>query len=189
MTPATRRDARQKPGVGKETAMRPLVRILLVLTMGLASEKLFAQDPAPQGSEGAAPVPTPAVENATAAPGATLTAPADAMPSDEPAGDAAKFAALLESADATPETMTPTPGPPVSQNTDRVEAPPPPPAPGVDAALGPVDDAELGPSGRKSDWFFLAVLAVAVAVIATKLLHTRSERVSIHEDRRLGGLS
>lgn len=180
MTPATRRDARQKPRVGKETAMRPLARIVLALSMGFASEVLIAQDPAPQGSEVAAPVPTPAVEESTAtAPEATWTAPADAMPSEEPAGDTAKVAASLESGDA----------PPVSQSTDRVEPPPPPPAPSVDVALGSVDDAALGPSNRKSDWFFLAVLAVAVAVIATKLLHTRSERVSIHEDRRLGGLS
>ena len=190
MTTAMRRDARQKPRVGKETAMRPLVRILLVLAMGLASEKLLAQDPAPQGSEPAAPVPAPAVENATAAPDVTITAPADAMPSEEPSADAAQFAALLESADAPPEAMTPTPGPPVSQNTDRVEPPlAPPPAPRVDAALGSVDDADLGPSGRTSDWFFLIAIAVAVALIAVKLLHTRSERVSIHEDRRLGGLS
>jgi hypothetical protein len=65
----------------------------------------------------------------------------------------------------------------------------PPPPPDVQLAVGSVDDADLGPSGRKSDWFFLAVLAVAVSVIAAKLLRTRSERVSIHEDRRLGGLS
>jgi hypothetical protein len=190
MTTATRRDARQKPRVGKETAMRPLARIVLALSMGLASEMLIAQELAPQGSEAAAPVPTPAVEDGAAVPEATITAPADAMPSEESATDAAAFAAFFESADTPPEAMTPTPGPAVSQNTDWVEPPlPPPPAPGVDVAVGSVDDANLGPSGRKSDWFFLAAVAVAVAVIAMKLLHTRSERVSIHEDRRLGGLS
>jgi len=190
MTTATRRDARQKPRVGKETAMRPLARIVLALSMGLASDMLIAQDPAPQGSEAAAPVPTPVVEDGAVVPEATMTAPADAMPSETPATDASAFATLLPADDDPVEAMTPTPGPPVAQNTDRIEPPlPPPPAPGVDVALGSVDDGELGPSGRKSDWFFLAAIAVAVAVIAAKLLHTRSERVSIHEDRGLGGLS
>ena len=192
MTPATRRDARHAPRVGKETAMRPLVRILLALALGLASEMLLAQDPAPQGSDAAALVQTPApvVADRGDTPEATLTAPADPMPSVEPATDAAEISALLDSGDAPPNAITPTPGPAASQSTDRIEPPLPPPAvPGVDVAIGSVDDAELGPSVRRSDWFFLAALAVAVAVIATKLLHTRSERVSIHEDRRLGGLS
>jgi hypothetical protein len=187
MTPATRRDARQTPRVGKETAMRPLARFVLALSIGLASEVLFAQDPAPQGAVAAAPVPVP-VSDESADPEATLTAPADEMPSEEPA-PAAEVEAAPETREGPAETMTPTPGPPVSQSADDIERPLPPPPPDVQVAVGPVDNGELGPSGRKSDWFFLAVLAVAVAVIATKLLHTRSERVSIHEDRRLGGLS
>jgi hypothetical protein len=187
MTTATRRDARQKPRVGKETAMRPLARIVLALSMGFASEMLFAQDPAPQGSEIAAPVPTPVVEDGAAVPEATIMAPADAMPSTDPDATAESRAAS-EAGGVPAESAPPTPVPSLSQNTDRVEPPlPPPPAPGVDVAS--VDSADLGPSERKSDWFFLAVIAVAVAVIATKLLHTRSERVSIHEERRLGGLS
>ena len=190
MTAATRRDARQTPRVGKETAMRPFARIVLALSLGLASEMLIAQEPAPQGTDSEVPAPAPTPADGAGAPEATITAPADAMPSDEPASDASTFAALLEDRDAPAEAMTPTPGPPVSQSSDRVEPPlPPPPAPGVEVALGSVDDASLGPSGRKSDWFFVAVIAVAVAMIAAKLLHTRSERVSIHEDRRLGGLS
>ncbi|HKD17889.1 MAG TPA: hypothetical protein VKG23_08465 [Thermoanaerobaculia bacterium] len=169
--------------------MRPLARIVLALSMGLASEMLIAQDPAPQGSEAAAPVPTPAVED-NAAPEATITAPADSMPSEVSEAATAESDVASQAGDAPAEAIQPTPVPSVSQNTDRVEPPvPPPPAPDADVAIGSVEDTELGPSGRKSDWFFLAALAVAVAVIATKLLHTRSERVSIHEDRRLGGLS
>jgi hypothetical protein len=166
--------------------MRPLSRILLALAMGLASEMLFGQDPAPQGSESNAPAPAPAVEDGAAVPGETITAPPDAMPSIEPAAEAEPASVP---GDAPADVPTPVARAAASRVEDRVAPPPPPPpAPGVDVAIGSIDDAELGPSGRKSDWFFLAVLAVAVAVIAVKLLHTRSERVSIHEDRRLGGL-
>jgi hypothetical protein len=187
MTLTTRRDARQKPRVGKETAMRPLARFVLALSIGLASEILLAQDPATQSGEPAAPVPAPIVADGAAAPETTLTAPADEMPAADVAPEAPESGAAL--APANPTAQTPTPGPAVlgGRIEDHVEPPPPPP-PHVEVA-GSVEDAELGPSGRKSDWFFLAVLAVAVAVIATKLLRTRSERVSIHEERRLGGLS
>ena len=191
MTPATHRDARQMSRVGKETAMRPLVRILLAVAIGLASEKLYAQDPAPPGSEAAASVPQPTLADGAAARDATLTTPVDALPSAEPEAVAAEAKAASAPGDAPAEVPTPVSQASASRAEARVEPPPPPPppAPGVDVAIGSVDDAELGPSGRKSDWFFLAALAIAVAVIATKLLHTRSERVSIHEDRRLGGLS
>ena len=192
MTTAMRRDARLKPRVGKETAMRPLARIVLALSMGFASELLIAQDPSPQGSEtAAAPVPTPVVEDGAPVPEATITAPADPMPSEEPAAATAE-SETASRGDVPAESAHPTPVPSVSQNTNQVEPPlPPPPAPGVDVAVdaASVESSDLGPSGRKSDWLFLAIIAGAIAVIATKLLHTRSGRVSIHEDRRLGGLS
>ena len=194
MTPFTRRDARHPPRVGKESAMRPLARILLALSMGLASETIFAQEPAPDAPETAAPAPTPIPAGEAAPAETTLTAPADPMPSAdavEAPGDLAALAALVTAA------QTPTPGPPetpvaqVAQVENRIEPPPPPPpAPRVEAAIGDVeDDAGLGRTATARDWFFVGVLALAIAMIALKLLRTRSERVSIHEDRRLGGLS
>jgi hypothetical protein len=174
--------------------MRPLARILLALSMGLASETIFAQEPAPDAPETAAPAPTPIPAGEAAPAETTLTAPADPMPSAdavEAPGDLAALAALVTAA------QTPTPGPPetpvaqVAQVENRIEPPPPPPpAPRVEAAIGDVeDDAGLGRTATARDWFFVGVLALAIAMIALKLLRTRSERVSIHEDRRLGGLS
>jgi len=149
MTPFTRRDARHPPRVGKESAMRPLARILLALSMGLASETIFAQEPAPDAPETAAPAPTPIPAGEAAPAETTLTAPADPMPSAdavEAPGDLAALAALVTAA------QTPTPGPPetpvaqVAQVENRIEPPPPPPpAPRVEAAIGDVeDDAGLG---------------------------------------------
>jgi hypothetical protein len=150
----------------------------------LAPFALPAQDAAPDTGAPSAE-PTPAVP-ADAPAEETLVAPGDATPSEAsetPRGDAAAAAAAtVDGPPADPPAAAAEAAAPESRPS--VDDPiPPPPAPSVDVAAGSLATVEEVSAGRVSNWFFLAVLALAFVLIATRVRRTTGETVSIQEER------
>ncbi len=168
--------------------MRRILRIVLFVTLSIAPLALPAQEAAPPDAGQPTVEPTPGPEvPADAPPEATIVAPADAMPSAPDGTNADGVAAAAAIAvDQNPPVDPPAgkaePASAESGSALAGSAPPPPP-PGVGVAVGSLATVEEVSGGRVSNWFFLAVLALAVVLIATRVRRTAGETVSIQEER------